>query len=133
MQSFLQPLDKQVAMVATEDIGRVAAELLQEEWSGQRAVELEGPCRLSPNDIAATFTKLYSRPIYVEAIPRETWGALFQSQGMKNPNPRIRMLDGFNEGWIDFEGGKVSALKGKITLEALLKTLIEREIQGVEK
>jgi NAD(P)H dehydrogenase (quinone) len=22
---------------------------------------------------------------------------------MKNPMPRIRMVDGFNEGWIDFE------------------------------
>lgn len=126
VQSFLQPLDKQVGMVATEDIGRVAAELLQEEWSGKRVVELEGPCRLSPNDIAATFTKLYGRPIAIEAVPRETWEALFQSQGMKNPNPRMRMLDGFNEGWIDFEGDKGSTVKGKITLEALLHTLINR-------
>ena len=30
----------------------------------------------------------------------ETWESLFESQGMKNPTPRIRMLDGFNEGRI---------------------------------
>ena len=25
---------------------------------------------------------------------------------MKNPKPRMRMLDGFNEGWIEFPGGE---------------------------
>ena len=53
--SFLQPLDKPVPMVATEDIGRAAARLLQETWTGHRIVELEGPRRVKPNDIAATF------------------------------------------------------------------------------
>src|SRR5271168_4920679 len=32
IHSFLQPLDKPVPMVATADIGRVAAGLLQEKW-----------------------------------------------------------------------------------------------------
>ncbi len=43
--SFLQPLDKPVPMVATADIGKAAAKLLQEQWSGRRIVELEGPKR----------------------------------------------------------------------------------------
>jgi uncharacterized protein YbjT (DUF2867 family) len=124
VQSFLQPLEKKVPMVATADIGRVAAKLLQEKWSGRRVIELEGPDRVSPNDIAAAFTKLLGRPIRIEAVPRETWESLFKSQGMKNPNPRIRMLDGFNEGWIEFEHGKEGSLKGKISLESLLKILI---------
>ena len=42
ISSFLQPLDKLVPMVATADVGRVAAELLQETWTGRRVVELEG-------------------------------------------------------------------------------------------
>ena len=36
--SFLQPLDKPVPMVATADIGRVAAELIQTTWSGRSVV-----------------------------------------------------------------------------------------------
>jgi len=32
---------------------------------------------------------------------------------MKNPIPRIRMLDGFNQGWIDFENGDAGSQKGK--------------------
>src|SRR5580658_4981317 len=53
--SFLQPLDKPFPMVATADIGRVAAELTRETWNGHRVVELEGPHRITPNEIAATF------------------------------------------------------------------------------
>ena len=34
--SFLQPLDKPVPMVATADIGQVASELLQQNWTGKR-------------------------------------------------------------------------------------------------
>jgi NAD(P)H dehydrogenase (quinone) len=123
--SFLQPLDRLVPMVATADIGRVAAELLQETWSGHKIVELEGPRRVSPKEIAATFAHLLGRPVRVEAVPRETWASLFKSQGMKNPTPRIQMLDGFNEGWIEFERGEAGSRKGNTALETVLRTLVE--------
>jgi NAD(P)H dehydrogenase (quinone) len=124
--SFLEPLDKPVPMVATADIGRVAAGLLQETWSGRRVVELEGPHRVTPNQIAAAFAKLLGRAVRMEAVPRETWETLFKSQGMQNPTPRIRMLDGFNEGWIEFESGEAGSRKGNIALETVLQTLIQR-------
>ena len=123
--SFLQPLDKPVPMVATADIGRVAAELLQETWKGRRVVELEGPRRVTPNDIATTFSGLLGRPVRMEPVPRQTWESLFKSQGMKNPTPRINMLDGFNEGWIEFESAEAGSRKGKVGLRAVLQTLIE--------
>jgi uncharacterized protein YbjT (DUF2867 family) len=125
--SFLQPLDKPVPMVATADIGRVAAELIQTEWSGLRVVELEGPHRVTPEEIAATFADLLGRPVRTDAVPRETWESLFQSQGMKNPAPRIQMLDGFNEGWIEFESGEAGSRKGEVELRTVLQQLIERE------
>jgi uncharacterized protein YbjT (DUF2867 family) len=128
--SFLQPLDRPVPMVATADIARVAAELLQEEWSGQRIVELEGPRRVTPNEVAATFADLLHRPVRMEAVPRETWRSLFQSQGMTNPMPRIQMLDGFNKGWIEFEGGESGSRKGTVALRTVLKTLTDRQKNG---
>ena len=124
--SFLQPLDRPVPMVATADIGKVAAELLQLAGSGRRVIELEGPRRVTPNEIAATFAKLLDRSVRMEAVARESWEALFKSQGMKNPIPRIRMLDGFNEGWIDFERGEAHSQKGSVDLETVLKGLIAR-------
>jgi uncharacterized protein YbjT (DUF2867 family) len=124
--SFLQPLDKPVPMVATADIGRVAAERLQETWVGHKTVELEGPHRVSPNEIATTFTHILGHPVKAEAVPRETWESLFKSQGMKNPTPRIQMLDGFNERWIEFEGGEGGSRKGKVPLETVLRTFVQR-------
>ena len=127
ISSFLQPLDKPVPMVATADIGRVAAELLRDTWNGRRVVELEGPHRVTPNEIAATFADLLGRPVRAEAVPRESWESLFKLQGMKNPTPRIEMLDGFNEGWIEFEWGETGSRKGKVALETVLQKLIERQ------
>jgi uncharacterized protein YbjT (DUF2867 family) len=126
--SFLQPLDKRVPMVATADTGRVAAELLQDVTNGRRVVELEGPHRVSPDEIASTFADLLGRPVNSEVVPRESWEQLFRAQGMKNPLPRIRMLDGFNEGWIEFENGQAASRKGEVALKTVLQALIERDI-----
>jgi uncharacterized protein YbjT (DUF2867 family) len=123
--SFLSPLNKPVPMVATEDIGRVAAELLQETWQGKRVVELDG-ARLAPNDVAAAFSRVLGRDVRMDVVPRATWEALFKSQGMKNPGPRARMLDGFNEGWIDFEGDASSTRKGTVSLDTVLRALVAR-------
>jgi NAD(P)H dehydrogenase (quinone) len=122
--SFLQPLDRPVPMVATADVGRVAAELLQQTWSGRRVVELEGPRRVTPNAIASTLETLLGRPVHAEVVPRETWEALFVAQGMKNPEPRMRMLDGFNEGWLEFECGEQGSMKGTTDLETVLRGLL---------
>ena len=59
-------------------------------------------------------------------MPRETWGALFRAQGTKDPMPRIQMLDGFNEGWIAFEGDAADIVKGDVGLETVLRALLER-------
>jgi uncharacterized protein YbjT (DUF2867 family) len=124
LSAYLQPLDKAFPMVATADIGLVAAALLQQTWTGTRVVELEGPARVSQNDIAAMLTQLLGRPVQAHAVPRETWGAVFKSQGMRDPIPRIQMLDGFNEGWISFEGGNAKHILGTVGMVDVLKKLI---------
>ena len=126
LASFLQPLDKRVPMIATADIGRVAAELIQQNWSGCRVVELEGDHRISPNEAAATFAKVLGHAVKAQVVPRETWMNLFKSQGMKNPEPRIRMLDGFNEGWIEFASKGSDIVKGQTKLETVLRELVAR-------
>jgi uncharacterized protein YbjT (DUF2867 family) len=124
--SFLQPLDKPVPMVATADIGRVAAELLRESWTGRRIVELEGPQRISPDMIAESFARLLGRDVSMTVVPRDTWEDLFRSQGMKNPTPRMQMIDGFNEEWICFEGAENEVRKGRVPLDTVLQSLIEK-------
>src|SRR4029077_11873956 len=123
LRSFLQPADKPFPMVATQDIGRLAAVLLREDWSGTRVVALGGAARISPNDLARAFATVLKRPVRVETVPRESWEQIFRSQGARNPLPRIRMLDGFNEGWIDFSERGRSAMKGNTTLESVIAAM----------
>lgn len=120
IHSFLQPLDKAVPMIATADIGTLAAQLLQQEWAGHRVVELEGQW-VSPNDIAQGLSQVLDRDVRAEAVARETWEALLRAQGAQNPLPRMRMVDGFNEGWICFEQEQV--LKGQTSLLTVLREL----------
>ena len=120
--SCLQPLDHVIPMVATADIGHTAAALLQKSWNGVRVVELEGPRRYSAVDIGRAFAAALGREVRMEPVLRETWEQLFRSQGMKNPMPRIRMVDGFNEGWIDFERAGEHR-QGTVTLETVIAGL----------
>ena len=125
IQSFLQPLDHAIPMVATADIGTTAARLLRERWAGRRVVELQGPSPVSPNELAAMFGRLLGHPIRAHAVPREEWEVLFHKQGMQNPAPRMQMLDGFNQGWLSFEGGeRLEAVIGTTTLEMVVRSLL---------
>ena len=48
------------------------------------------------------------------------------AQGMANPMPRMRMLDGFNAGWIEFERGEGGSQKGSTRVETVLRALVDR-------
>ena len=125
---YLTPVDRAFSMVAANDIGELAAKTLQQEWSGNRILELEGPDKHSPNDAAAAFSKLLGRPIKTNPIERSQWQRLFTQQGTAadRTTARIEMLDGFNSGWIVFEGGAAEHFKGKITIEQVLESLVAK-------
>ena len=82
---------------------------------------------MTPNQIAATFAEIFGHPVRAEAVPRQTLEQLFKSQGMKHPEPRIQMLDGFNEGWIEFEQNETMRRKGRIGLKEVLTGLVRGE------
>ncbi|MBA8901086.1 NmrA family NAD(P)-binding protein [Phyllobacterium sp. P30BS-XVII] len=126
IHSFLQPADHKFPMISTVDVGHFAAELIQENWTGRRIVEIEGPERVSPVDIADAMSEVLSQPVRVETVPRETWEAMFRAQGMRNPEPRIQMLDGFNEGWIRFENPKSEILHGTVDVRDIIRDLVGR-------
>lgn len=92
-------------------------------WEGKRVIEIEGPQRISPNQIAAALAELLGH-VRMEPVPRANWESIFRSQGMSNPTPRMQMLDGFNEGWIEFEGGETGSQKTATTLKEVLASLI---------
>lgn len=124
IDSFLHPLDRAIPMVGTADVGRLAAELLLEHRASTRVVELEGPRRVSPLDIARAFSVVLGREVRPRVVPRERWEDHFRSLGMRHPASRIRMLDGFNEGWIAFEDALDRTRKGVVQLDDVVRDLV---------
>jgi uncharacterized protein YbjT (DUF2867 family) len=85
-------VERAIPMIATDDVGRVIAEHLLPSvtptWKGVKIVELEAAKRYSPNDLAASLSRLLSKEVKYVAVPRNEWSL---------PVLRSQMLDGFNE------------------------------------
>jgi NAD(P)H dehydrogenase (quinone) len=126
LASFLYPLNREFPMVATEDIGHLAAKTLQQEWQGNRYLEIEGPSRYSPLDAAVAFSQLLNRPVRAVSIMREEWAPVFEEQGTAPDRtaPRLEMLDGFNSGWIEFERQNTEHFQGTRHLEETFRNLL---------
>ena len=125
-RSFLQPLDTARPMVATGDIGCAIAQALHEHWTGRRIIEVSGPSAYSPLDVANALTKVARREVRAEPVAREDWAEIFVAQGSSPPGPRIEMIDGFNSGWIAFEGMGVDHILGTVTLDEALESLADQ-------
>ncbi|MCI3207843.1 MULTISPECIES: NAD(P)H-binding protein [Pandoraea] len=121
LESYLSPLDRAIPMVATADVGTTAAQLLREPWEGKRVVELCGPEPVSPALLAQALGRELGRDVVAHVIARDEWEARFLAQGMRYPTPRMQMLDGFNEGWMTFEG---TPRRGTTPLADVVKALV---------
>ena len=80
-QAFWQPLDHVIPMVATADIGRTAAALLQrglERRSGSLSSKDRVVTRPPISDVP--LPPLSAAEVRMEPVPRETWEQLFRSR-----------------------------------------------------
>ena len=126
LASHLQPLDRPIPIVSTDDVGRTVASTLEETWFGRRVIEVEGPRRYSPLDMAQSLAAVLEHDVETIAIPREQWAARFVDEGMPADRtaPRIAMLDGFNSGWIGFEKRSTEHVCGRIPLGYVADELV---------
>uniref|UniRef100_UPI00135C3A0D NmrA family NAD(P)-binding protein n=1 Tax=Geminicoccus flavidas TaxID=2506407 RepID=UPI00135C3A0D len=70
LPTFLDP-SRRIPMVSTIDLGRAAAAVLREEWTGKRVVELGGPEDWSADEVASAFEKVLGRPVVPALVPPE--------------------------------------------------------------
>ncbi len=99
--TFYAPTDRAVPMIATDDIGKEAARLLVEGWSGKKVVELGSP--ISADDLAKAMGEVLGRTVRAEAVPRAQWRATLASFGMTSGTEAFEeMTDAMNSGWIAF-------------------------------
>jgi NAD(P)H dehydrogenase (quinone) len=134
LASCLQPLDRAIPMVSVDDIGRTVADTLTETWFGRRVIEVEGPRRYSPLDMAQSLAAVLEHDIETIAVPRAQWAARFVDEGMPADRtaPRIAMLDGFNTGWIRFERGTAEHVSGRIPLGYVADELVSACLDVLE-
>lgn len=81
LPSFLEP-DQKIPMVSTMDVGRAAARLMGEDWTGVRITELAGPEDWSASDVAAAFADAIGRPVAPAFVPPEQRPAFLAGAGI---------------------------------------------------
>jgi uncharacterized protein YbjT (DUF2867 family) len=123
--SNLYPLDRKFPLVATADIGKAGADVLRQEWTGTRYIEVAPPEQYSTNDIAQALSSALGRTIEAIAVPREKWTEFFVGQGMPEgrTEPRAEMVDGFNSGWIHFGVPGTEHITGTTSLASIIAKL----------
>jgi NAD(P)H dehydrogenase (quinone) len=135
LPSMLDPLELTVPMVATEDIGQIAADVLQRQPNGKYVVEVAHLRAYSTNDVARSMTSILRRPVSAVVIPRDERAGVYRSWGLSDGGARemSAMIDGFNSGWIRFEGGAVERAYTPTSLETSLQRLADAELAATGK
>jgi len=125
IRSHLQPTDRAIPMVASRDVGQCAADQLRAA-DAPAIVELEAVDRVSPDRIAAAFAHALGYDVRAAPVPRDGWEAEFRAAGMANPLPRMQMIDGFNQGWIDFADHGAATRKAPTSLDEVIAEIVAR-------
>ncbi|WGY71702.1 NmrA family NAD(P)-binding protein [Burkholderia cepacia] len=127
LPSLLGPVDRAIPMVATADIGRVAAEILQEDWSGIRKIGLEGPIAYSPADIAGTFARVLNRPVRPVALEPSAWAGVLAMNPFSTAaiDGFIELNHGLNNGHIGFgSDDTIEIRKGRVPFERVADDIL---------
>jgi uncharacterized protein YbjT (DUF2867 family) len=116
--------DQRVPMVSTADIGKTVAQALLDGPRGTRVIELSGPSDLSPNDVAATLSRILGKPIQVIEAPLDAVVPTFMSFGA---SPNIAGL--YREMYELVASGRFvpeqgEHVRGTTALEATLRALL---------
>jgi uncharacterized protein YbjT (DUF2867 family) len=121
LPSFLGPSDRQLPMVATRDIGEVAARLLLEPALSRRVVELAGPVDYSPDEVADTLARLLGRPVHVEEHTPAALVPILMELGYSEElaNLLAELTEAFNRGHAAFEHPS-HLVRGRTTLDEVL-------------
>ncbi|MCZ0733042.1 NmrA family NAD(P)-binding protein [Phreatobacter sp. AB_2022a] len=128
LPTFLEPSQK-IPMVSTIDVGRTAAALLRETWTGRRIVELGGPAEWSASDVAAAFASVLGRPVTPVFVAPERRAALLAAEGVPGEvaSALLGLYEGIANGLIVHQAGNEHR-RGTTSLT----TAIERVLVPVE-
>jgi uncharacterized protein YbjT (DUF2867 family) len=116
--------DQRVPAVATVDIGKTVAQALLDGPRGVRVIELSGPQDVSPNDVAAAFSRISGKPVRVAEAPLDAVVPTFTSFGASENIATLyrEMYEALAQGRLVAEPGE--HLRGTTPLETTLRALL---------
>jgi uncharacterized protein YbjT (DUF2867 family) len=125
-------LDRQTPMIATHDIGVVAAKALLDGGKGKQVIELEGPKPYSQRDVAAALSRLTKKTIEPQQGPEDVMVAALTSAGVPPAWAPLyqEMTHALNTGVFVFEGKGATHVKGTTPLESVLEKLLASGAKG---
>ena len=118
------PPDHAYDMIATVDIGKLAASALLEGARETTVIEFGGP-PVSPNEVGAALSELVGKPIRVQQAPLEAVAPTFQSFGMRPDLAALyqEMVSGMVSGRVGWEGGH-RRVQGTTPVKAVLAQML---------
>lgn len=121
LPSMLRP-DRKHAMVATADIGRVAAEALLAGPSQRGVIELAGPEDYAPGDVVETLAGILGKPVQKIDVPAEGIVPALEQAGFTHELAELfrEMNTALNRGEIAWKGQPV---RGRVPLGDVLRQL----------
>jgi uncharacterized protein YbjT (DUF2867 family) len=128
MPFFYAPLDRKFPLVATGDIGLAGAKVLQETWTGERVLEVNGPeCGTDLHKAAAAFGRALGREVKAVQLPEATWQNVLEAMGTQADRTGlyIEMVKSFNSGWIHFGNPGTEKFYGPTTIEVFAQERVK--------
>ncbi len=124
LPTFLET-SQRIPMVSTIDVGRSAATLLCETWTGKRVVELAGPEDCSAGDVASAFADILGRPVTPALVPPESRAAMLAEAGVPREvaTALLGMYDGIANGLVVHQN-RSQYLRGTVPLRFAIERLI---------
>jgi uncharacterized protein YbjT (DUF2867 family) len=110
------------AMIATRDIGEVAADALLSPSQAHQWIELSGPKEYSFNDAAAEASAILGRPVKATPLPIDAMAPTMMQFGVSANVAGLyrEMTEALGTGLVRFEGSKRS-LRGNVPLGDVLR------------
>ncbi|NTI42863.1 hypothetical protein [Rhizobium rhizogenes] len=123
LRSFLQPADRLFPMVATQDVGHLAAALLHEDWSRAQVIELEGAAHIAERSRASLRHGAETPNLGRDGAARELGQVFPFSVNAKSidSDPDARRPQ---RGMDRLQRARRSAMKGATALESVIAELI---------
>jgi uncharacterized protein YbjT (DUF2867 family) len=116
-----------IPMVATADVGLIAAKALLEGGKGHSVIELAGPREYTPEDVAAALSRITGTPVVAQQGPEDAMVPVLMGAGLNRHWAELyqELTHALNDGHMAWEGGRARAVRGTTEIDAVLSKLVK--------